>query len=79
MLAAGGTLAQVAARFPTPLITTDEKQKPSSKNSVLPKGSTLQISAMPESAEAPMTTIDASSATPQAAMAVHPQSATLVP
>lgn len=62
MLAAGGTLAQVAERFPTPHFTSDEKQKPSTKNSVLPKGSTLQLSALPDNADAPMTTIDAGSA-----------------
>jgi hypothetical protein len=61
MLAASGSLAQVNERFPTPHAVADKKQKQSSKNGVIPKGSTLQLNALPEAAAAPMTTIDASS------------------
>ena len=63
MLKAGATLADVTERFPTPHITGTETTKPSSKNGVIPKGSTMQLDALPEGASAtPTTTIDANSA-----------------
>jgi hypothetical protein len=76
MVAGGASLSQVSERFPTPHIAQQEKQKANGKNGVLPKGSTMQLSALPETTtDAPSTTIDATSAALQSALA--PASAAL--
>lgn len=73
MMAGGASIAQVNERFPTPHTAPVEKQKQSSKNGVLPKGSTMQLDALPESnTYAPATQIDAGSATLQSAISSGP-------
>lgn len=71
MLQGGAGLAEVAKRFPVPEVTINEKkEKDSEKNTVIPKGSTMQVDGA-EQAAAPLNTVTPVSAELQNRLAAN--------